>query len=153
MQTDKSRFRYWLCKCLQIKQLQMVMDDKEEVAAQRCGSTPSNGRRRDGRIWFAVFLLELMTLKDSQSFPCQWNRSDRTSLTPRSTDRGSERCNISHCINLITPKITFYFGTGPTKTLQNSSKNWWETPKTDWDPRPLECLTFWKEVSDSGTKF
>lgn len=23
-QTDKSRFRYWICKCLQIKQLQMV---------------------------------------------------------------------------------------------------------------------------------
>lgn len=27
-ETDKSRFRHWLCKCLQIKQLQMVTGDK-----------------------------------------------------------------------------------------------------------------------------
>ena len=35
MQTDKSRFRHWLCKYLQIKQLQMVMDDKSSRRRRR----------------------------------------------------------------------------------------------------------------------
>lgn len=72
--TNKSRFRCWRLKCLQIKQLHKVMEEEED----QCRIiAPSNGHMGDNRQCFLCFPRKVMELKNLLKFPMTENRSDR----------------------------------------------------------------------------
>lgn len=85
----------------------MVMDDKSS-RRRRLTAAAAAARHLMDIVRTVWFLVELMTLKDSQSFLyVRKNRSDRKTLTPRRLQGWSVKVGTAGTVKRDTERLTF----------------------------------------------